>query len=332
MDIVELFQTALGKIDRQRVEVVALEPVEVSIEAQNGLVGIISELVDNAAEFSSDTEKVRVTGLVEPDGYLLSISDRGVGMSEERINGLNRVLEDPGVLGSHPETTLGIYLVAGLATRHGITVRLVPGVPGVTARVSIPSTLVEESAQAVKDEGDPPTPGGSISATSPLVDLFKATRMNVESAVMPLVPNAEDEVPQLGDPVTVEQSSQDQDSRAKRTEAERQETQAFLERVFAPLLYETPARQNDLKSTAPPNGRVAPASISADTAEAEAGNSHTSTTLQVREPGENIPDSGDDTPKIKAGEEAVDIKSALSSYDRGRQAAEQIEPPEDEVL
>ena len=331
MDIVELIQTALGKIDRQRVEVVALEPVEVSIEAQNGLVGIISELVDNAAEFSSDTERFESPGWWSLMGICCLFRTVALGCPKSASRS-HRVLEDPGVLGSHPETTLGIYLVAGLATRHGITVRLVPGVPGVTARVSIPSTLVEESAQAVKDEGDPPTPGGSISATSPLVDLFKATRMNVESAVMPLVPNAEDEVPQLGDPVTVEQSSQDQDSRAKRTEAERQETQAFLERVFAPLLYETPARQNDLKSTAPPNGRVAPASISADTAEAEAGNSHTSTTLQVREPGENIPDSGDDTPKIKAGEEAVDIKSALSSYDRGRQAAEQIEPPEDEVL
>ena len=332
MDIVELIETALGNIDHRRVDMTALEPADLSVEATTGLVSIISELVGNATEFSADADKVRVTGRVELGGYLLSISDHGVGMSEERMDGLNRVLEDPGVLGSHPETTLGIYLVAGLAARHGITVRLVPGVPGVTARVSIPSTLIEKSAEALNDEGDLPTPDHSEGAPSTLVDLFNATREKVESADVPVALNVEDEASPFDDRVSADVSNQGQGWRVERTQAEKRETQAFLERVFAPLLSETPDTQNGLKSPTPPNGEVAEAPISADTAEGEAGKSDTSTTLQVRVPGKNIPDSGDDILKIKAGEEAVDIKSALSSYDQGRQSAQQIGPAEDEIL
>lgn len=72
------------------------------------------------------------------------------------------------------------------------------------------------------------------------------------------------------------------------------ESEAFLERVFAPLRH----------------WREAPA----DTSEGLA--------LQVREPGARFADLEDDSPSTVAAEAAVEIRSALSTFDRGRRSAE----------
>src|SRR5690606_41290975 len=79
--------------------------------------------------------------------------------SEERMAELNRLIEDPPVLGLALEPTLGMYVVARLAARHGIKVRLVPGVPGASVRITIPRVLLETAPErkerdtaAIEDE------------------------------------------------------------------------------------------------------------------------------------------------------------------------------------
>src|SRR5690606_41042613 len=69
--------------------------------------------------FSPPTERVRVTGLFDDDGYVVTIADSGVGISEERLEQINRLINDPPVLGLALEPTLGMYVVARLAARHG---------------------------------------------------------------------------------------------------------------------------------------------------------------------------------------------------------------------
>ena len=72
------------------------------------------------------------------------------------------------------------------------------------------------------------------------------------------------------------------------------ESEVFLERVFAPL-------------------RVSRVPLS------ETGQG---VVLQVRVPGETYTDVGDDSPSTIAAEAAVEIRSALSTFDRGRRSAE----------
>ncbi len=148
LDMNDVVRAALGEVDEyQRVEVMALEPARLSGGAVTDVTHMLSELLDNATQFSPPTDRVRVTGLFDQDGYLLTISDRGLGMSDARRADMNRMLEKPPVLGLALDPTLGIYVVARLAARHGISVRLVPGVPGTTARVTIPRVLLEVSAE-----------------------------------------------------------------------------------------------------------------------------------------------------------------------------------------
>jgi hypothetical protein len=72
------------------------------------------------------------------------------------------------------------------------------------------------------------------------------------------------------------------------------ESEAFLERVFAPLRV----------------SRLAPSAIGEGAV------------LQVRVPGERYTDVEDDSPSTVAAEAAVEIRSALSTYDEGRRSAQ----------
>jgi signal transduction histidine kinase len=151
----EVIRAALGEVDEyQRIEVLAMEPSMLTGKAVSDLSHLVSELLDNATQFSSPTERVRVTGLFDDDGYVITIADSGVGMSTERMAGLNHLMENPPVLGLALEPTLGTYVVARLAMRHGIKVKLVPGVPGTTVRVTIPRDLLETGKVDVPAEPD----------------------------------------------------------------------------------------------------------------------------------------------------------------------------------
>lgn len=148
LDMGEVVRAALGEVDEyQRVDVLALEPARLKGKVVTDLAHLMSELLDNATQFSPPSERVRVTGLFDDDGYVITIADRGLGISDERLEAINRVIVDPPVLGLALEPTLGMYVVARLAARHGIAIRLVPGVPGTTVRITLPRSLLETTTE-----------------------------------------------------------------------------------------------------------------------------------------------------------------------------------------
>ena len=139
IEISDVVRAALSEVDEyQRVELLALEPARLSAGAVTDVAHLLAELFENSVQFSPPTEPVRVTGLFDVDGYELSITDRGVGMSDPRLAELNLILERPPALGLSVEPTMGMYVVAKLAHQHGLRVQLIPGVPGITARLTIP--------------------------------------------------------------------------------------------------------------------------------------------------------------------------------------------------
>jgi histidine kinase/DNA gyrase B/HSP90-like ATPase len=163
LDIGDVVRAALGEVDDyQRIEVLALEPVQVSGGVVTDLSHLLSEILDNATQYSPPGDRVRVTGLFDQDGYLVTISDHGVGMTEARMSEINRLLAKPPVLGLALDPTLGLYVVARLAARHAIDIRLVRGVPGMTVRVTIPRNKLEVASQPRDDDrgSDDPIPAG----------------------------------------------------------------------------------------------------------------------------------------------------------------------------
>jgi hypothetical protein len=280
MNVVELIEIALANLDDTRVEVMALEPADFSTEAVGGLAELVFELASNAIAFSPPDEKVHVAGLFVQDSYLISISDRGVGISEGMIGALNRLLEAPDAAGRSPELALGLRLVARMAARNGLAVRLVPGVPGTTARVTVPADLVRRAdvLERVVDLDH-------IGEADSLVDPF---------------PYELD--PLVGSRVFASSGSP------------RDETEAFLEMVFAPL------RTGGQWAGGGGNGRVEEAPVGWPF---ERESNGSATALRVRVPGESYLEVEDDSPSTAAAEAAVDLRSALSTYDEGRRSAEQ---------
>lgn len=307
MNVDELIEIAIANADDRRVEVVSLEPAVIATEAVSGLAQLVAELVDNALAFSEPDDVVRLSGLFDRDDYLISVADSGVGIPDHFIKALNRALEDPKVHIGGPEPRLGIQLVARLAARHGIRVGLVPAMPGTTARAIVPARLVgrvategerergifAEATTAVHEMALAGAPRTIPTGVGRTIDLTRyETRPSTEVGDSVEV----DKPIEVGEPAPAEPTAVD--------------VEEFLEQVFAPLA-EGPAVSKR------PAGRPDVPDVGVRSQPAERSSA---TTLRVRVPGENFPLS-DDVPSTAAGEGAVDIRKALSSYETGRRSA-----------
>jgi signal transduction histidine kinase len=176
-EMTDVVRAAVGEVDEfERIEVPALEPALLSGGAVSDISHLLAELLENAIQFSPPSEPVRVTGLFGTGGYQISVSDRGVGMTEARMVELNRILDNPPALGLTVEPTLGMYVVSKLAHRHSVEVELIRGVPGITARITVPRDHLEvvESAEPRHWE----TPSSESATTTPDISNFSdaATR------------------------------------------------------------------------------------------------------------------------------------------------------------
>lgn len=271
-DMSDVVRAAVSEIDEyQRIEVLALEPARLSGGAVSDVSHLVAELLDNAIQFSPPSETVRVTGLFDMEGYQLAVSDRGVGMTESRIVELNRILDRPPALGLSVEPTLGIYVVAKLAHRHGLDVDLIKGVPGVTARITIPRDHLE-----IREKPEPRP-----------FDAEHAERLATQER--------ETSTPSVE--YRDAESSEYVNNRAQEAET---------------LAYAGESEVIDLTDSAD-DGKSSEVS---------------SSSLPVRTPGQSFRDDDDTIDAVSAGEDASQIKSALSDYDRGRRSAADAEGAE----
>ncbi|MGN9766791.1 nitrate- and nitrite sensing domain-containing protein [Micromonospora sp. SD12] len=146
-DVVRL---ALGEIeDYTRVDVRVPPGVSVAPGAVGDLVLALAELMENATVFSPPHTRVTVDGEQTGSGARLTVVDRGIGMTQERLAEENARLTRRERLDLAPTEVLGLFVVGRLARRHGWTVRLAPTAGGgVTAHLEVPeSSLVIHRAE-----------------------------------------------------------------------------------------------------------------------------------------------------------------------------------------
>lgn len=302
MDVSELVEISLAGIDSGRVEVEMLEPAVVSTEAVGALSQVVAELVENATAFSGPDQRVRVNGVFESGDYLITISDDGVGISESMLAALNRLLQRPAPASGDNEMTLGITMVARLAARHGIGVKLVPGVPGTTARVLVPSRLAT-SGSATTKRAEPLSTGtiDDVFAESPQ-ETIDLTRYERETRPIP------------------------KRHIASMTGAGRERAEVFLEAVFGPLRARAATgADRPVKRSSGERAHAAQARVdSRPPVEREPVAS--ASPLRVRVPGENFAVDEDDQ-STASSEGAIDIQAALAKYDRGRRDARESGQP-----
>ncbi len=128
MDIHDLIDLALADVDERKVELAAVEPAELSLQAVPGSGQILAELVGQIGGAGA----CRIAASWDQDTYLITISWSG---PEIAIEILDRLLQDI-------ELSVAMASVARLARSQGIGVRFVPGPDAVTAQIELPSSIV----------------------------------------------------------------------------------------------------------------------------------------------------------------------------------------------
>lgn len=155
--LMDVVRSAVGEtLDYARVRVTRLPETQVLGAVVADLIHLLAELVDNATSFSPPQSRVEVTGNVVGKGVVVEIADQGMGMSEAEVIKANDMLRNPpdfGVAALSADSRLGLFVVAQLAARHGIAVRLSDSdYGGIKAIVIIPTALITSETDA------PPTP------------------------------------------------------------------------------------------------------------------------------------------------------------------------------
>jgi signal transduction histidine kinase len=163
LPLVDVLRGAVSEIEQyDRVILSVQEGISVRGSAATDIVHLLAELLENATGFSPEATEVIVSGYAtRGGGSLIKIIDGGAGMLAEQLTQLNWRLAHPSVADAAAARPVGLFTVAHLAARHGITVTLSKAPDGGTiAEVLLPATLISRDARP----GRPRQAGGALRA------------------------------------------------------------------------------------------------------------------------------------------------------------------------
>jgi signal transduction histidine kinase len=149
--LVDVLRAALSEIEQYERVTVNVQPgISVRAQAVSDVVHLTAELVENATSFSAAESPVTIVGrLLSSGGVLLEIADQGVGMSADELAHANWRLDNPPVVDVAVSRRMGLFVVARLAARHGIRVRLRPAdTGGLVALVWLPDEAITSEGPA----------------------------------------------------------------------------------------------------------------------------------------------------------------------------------------
>ncbi|MCX5339281.1 ATP-binding protein [Streptomyces atratus] len=162
----EVLRSAIAEVE-QYPRVKLVPPIDGTLRghAVADVIHLLAELVENATVFSAPHTQVLLRAQQVTAGLALEVEDRGLGMPGNEQKRMNALLADPDQVNvSHllQDGRIGLFVVASLARRHGIAVRLQSNIYGGTQAVLVlPQSLlgVDGDAPAEADAAPVPTPG-----------------------------------------------------------------------------------------------------------------------------------------------------------------------------
>jgi signal transduction histidine kinase len=146
VEMSDVIRGALGEVeDYQRVQVKGVDAAAVAGGFGSDLAHALAELLENALTFSPPTETVEIRGRRTAEGYVIAMSDNGLGMTPDELAVANRRLAGAESFTVAPSRYLGHYVAGHLAKRLGIAIELQPGpAGGLVARIDIPASVLVE--------------------------------------------------------------------------------------------------------------------------------------------------------------------------------------------
>jgi hypothetical protein len=166
--LARLVEAALSEAeDYERVSFEVQRDIAVRGPAVHDAVHLLVELIDNATSFSAADMPVHIKGhVLTTGGALVDVTDRGIGMAASEMAYANQQLDNPPPPDFDVPKWMGLLVVARLAARHGIRVRLNQAdLGGLTALVWLPDEILTHYSAA--DPGHPAGAPGAATASSP---------------------------------------------------------------------------------------------------------------------------------------------------------------------
>jgi signal transduction histidine kinase len=177
VSLADVVRVAIGEVeDFARIQLLALDEATVGGNVAVDLAHLLSELMENATHFSPPDTMVEIVGhRAGAEGYVLSVSDQGIGMSADQLAEANLQLTRPPLVGLALSRSLGFIVIGRLAQRFGIAVKLTASASGgVTALVTLPAKLVDYA------DGSPGTDVGVDTSAAATDVPLAATRVDAE--------------------------------------------------------------------------------------------------------------------------------------------------------
>lgn len=142
--LMEVLRAAVSETEQYaRVQVEQVADVAIAGAAVADTIHLIAELVDNATSFSPPGSPVEVTSRLVARGVVVDVSDQGLGMKDGVRQWANAMMvETPefDAMALRADSSLGLFVVARLAAKLGITVTFDPSrYGGLRATVLIPA-------------------------------------------------------------------------------------------------------------------------------------------------------------------------------------------------
>ncbi|MFG2958274.1 ATP-binding protein [Streptomyces sp. NPDC048291] len=171
-----ILRGAMGRISGyRRVRVHSVSETAVAGHAAEGVMHVLAELLDNAANFSPPTAEVHVYVEEVPAGVIVSVEDSGLVMGDVQLRRAERaVTGDSTELGGLSGTRLGLAVVGRLARKHGLKVSFRPSARGGTGVLMlVPQDLLtrpvaDEPASAQETEPEKETAAPVPAALDPI--------------------------------------------------------------------------------------------------------------------------------------------------------------------
>ncbi|WP_327294158.1 sensor histidine kinase [Streptomyces sp. NBC_01197] len=147
VSLTEVMRSAVAEVE-QYPRVKLVPPVDGTLRghAVADVIHLLAELVENATVFSAPHTQVLLRAQHVTAGLAVEVEDRGLGMSVTETDRMNALLAEPDQVNvAHllQDGRIGLYVVAALARRHGVSVRLQTNIyGGVQAVLVLPTALL----------------------------------------------------------------------------------------------------------------------------------------------------------------------------------------------
>ncbi|MEU0126759.1 ATP-binding protein [Streptomyces sp. NPDC006289] len=163
VSVTEVLRSAIAEVE-QYPRVKLVPPIDGTLRghAVADVIHLLAELVENATVFSAPHTQVLLRAQRVTAGLALEVEDRGLGMPGPEQKRMNTLLSDPDQVNvAHllQDGRIGLYVVASLARRHGIAVRLQSNIYGGTQAVLVlPQVLLGIDIDATAEPGTAAVP------------------------------------------------------------------------------------------------------------------------------------------------------------------------------